>query len=706
MRAPSWPSAETRFAPPSPPRHRLVLRPYAVVHQLPGRVRIRLDGADARRGDEVAAALRSHGRVRSVRWTAPARSLTVQFDPDRSFESIVGNLRPPPRWAPKPVASDLPARPIWREFLAPAAALIAGVAGAGIASAAVVAACALPVVRRAWRSLRGGRLNIDVLDVTAVGLLLCTGGLLAAGVCVALIEASERLRERAAGRARRAIRGLMGMSPRGVRVRRNGSEPRVPVESVVVGDHVVVYPGEAIPVDGVVVTGSGTVDTSTWTGESMPRTVDSGIPVLTGSSLVDGRIVVGVTATGDDTRTARLAAAMESALAAETRVSDLALRISDRFVVPVLAAAGLTFLVTRHLERILAMLIFDFGTGIRVSVPTTVLTTMVAGARRGVLFKSGRSIEELARADVVVFDKTGTLTSSQLSVHRIVTADSLSPDAVLRISAAAEGHVPHPIATAIRRLARHRALQLPEPEWLRYHRGGGVEAFVDGRHVLVGDLMLLHDGGVADAPSIPPDHLAVHVAIDGRYAASIRLEDTVRAGAAGTIQQLRHAGVQQIWLASGDRPAAAAAVARRLGLDGHRARLMPEDKAELVRRMRADGHRVVVVGDGINDAPAMAEANTGVALPRGADLAREAADIVLLTEDLDGLLVALGLARRAMRLIRQNVGLVAVPNASGMLLATGGLLAPLTATVLNNGSALAAGLNALRPLASVRHCQS
>lgn len=669
------------------------------MHRLPGRVRIRLDDVDARRGDEVAAALRSHRRVRSVRWTAPARSLTVQFDPGRSFDSIVGSLRPPPGRPPL-AAPELPTRPIWREFLAPAAAVVAGVAGAGIASAAVVAACALPVLRRAWRSLRRGRLTIDVLDITAVGLLLGTGGLLAAGVCVSLIEASERLRERAAGRARRAIRGLMGMSPSGIRVRRNGSEPRVPLESVVVGDHVVVYPGEAIPVDGVVVTGSGTMDTSTWTGESLPRAVDAGIPVLTGSSLVDGRIVVGVTATGDHTRAALLAAAMESALAAETRVSDLALRIADRFVVPVLAAAGLTLLATRHLERVVAMLIFDFGTGIRVSVPTTVLATMVAGARRGVLFKSGRSMEELARADVVVFDKTGTLTSSDLSVHRIVTADSRSPDAVLRLSAAAEGHIPHPIARAIRRLARRRDLQLPEPEWLRYHRGGGVEASVDGRHVLIGDLVLLHDGGVADAPSTRPDHLAVHVAIDGRYAASIRLEDTVRTGAAGTVQQLRGAGVRRIWLASGDRPAAAAAVARRLCLDGFSARLMPDDKAALVRRMRADGHRVVVVGDGINDAPAMAEANAGVALPRGADLTRETADIVLLTEDLGGLLVALRLARRAMRLIRQNVGLVAVPNASGMLLATGGLMAPLTATALNNGSALAAGLNALRPLAS------
>ena len=699
MTARAVPPATARARPAARPRRRRAGLRFVVVHRLPGRVRVRLDAGDAPRGPAVAAALRSHPRVTSVRWTAPARSLTVQFDPGCRFASILRGLRPAVPSAPP--AADLPARPVWREFLPAAVALGAGLLGAGLASAAIVAGCAVPIVRRAWRSLRRGRLTVDLLDAIAVGLLLATGGLVAAGVSVALIEASDRLRDRASGRARRAIRGLIGMSQGGIRIRRNGSEPRVPAGSVVAGDRVVVYPGETVPVDGVVVTGSGSLDTSGWTGEALPRPVEAGIPVLTGSSLVDGRIVIDVTATGDDTRAARLAAALEAALAAETRLSDLALRIADRFVVPVLAASGLAFLATRQLHRVIAMLIFDFGTGIRVSVPTTVLTTMVAGARLGVLFKTGQAIEELARADVMVFDKTGTLTTAGVSVHGIVPADSQRPDAVLRLAAAAEGHLQHPIARAIRRLSRRRGLQLPEPEWVRYHRGGGVEAIVDGRRVLVGDLGLLHDGGVEGAPSRPPDRLAVHVALDGTYAACIRLEDTVRTGAAGTIQQLRRAGVRRIWLASGDRRSAAAAVSRRLGLDGHSARLMPEDKVALVRRLRAEGARVVVVGDGINDAPAMAEANVSVALPRGADLAREAADVVLLTEDLDGLLTALRLARRAMALVRQNVALVAVPNASGMLLATGGAVGPLVAAALNNGSALLAALNGLRPLSGM-----
>jgi Cu2+-exporting ATPase len=670
---------------------------YVVVHRIPGRVRFRLHAAEAYRGQGIAAALAAHPWVASVRWTAPARSVTVEFDPRRTFESIMSRLRPG-RVARLPTPEP-PTRSLWRDFLHVGLALAAGLVGGGIASAAVVGLCALPILRRAWRSLRRRRLTIDVLDTIAIGLLLATGGVTAAGISVALIEAGERLRERAAGRARSAVRSLMSMNLGDVRVRRNGSEPRVPADAVVVGEEVVVYAGERVPVDGVVVSGSGALDTSSWTGEALPQSVEAGVSVLTGSAVVDGRIVVDVTATGAQTRAAKLAAALEDALAAQTGVSDLALRIADRFVVPVLAASGAAYLATRQLQRLIAMLIFDFGSGIRISIPTAILSTMVAGTRQGVLFKSGAAIEELARADVVVFDKTGTLTSADVSVHGIVPADSLGRDTVLRLAAAAEGHLPHPIARAIRRLSRRRGLELPEPEWLRYQRGGGVEAVVDGRRVLVGDLGLLEEAGIEGAPR-PSDFLAVHVAVDGRYAACIRLEDTVRSGAAAAIEQLRDAGMKRLWLASGDRYGAAASVSRRLGLDGCSWRLMPEDKARLVRGLRADGHRVVVVGDGINDAAAMAEANVGVAVPRGADLARETADIVLLTESLDGLPIAVRLARDAMVLVRQNVGLVALPNASGMLLAMGGLLGPLAATALNNGSALLAGMNGLRPLAS------
>jgi Cu2+-exporting ATPase len=648
----------------------------------------------------IAGALRLHPAVSSARWRQQTRSLTVQFDPAVSFRRIVAELEAQDH---APAQPEEVSSPGWRDFIRPGAALLAGLTGlGGPVAATIIAASGLPILRRALGSLRENRLNIDVLDAAAVVLMLGTGDVLAAGVSVGLIEGSERIRHRAAGRARHAIRSWMGMSPAGIRVRRNGSEPRVPAEEVTVGDRVVVYPGDSIPVDGVITSGSGSLDTRTWTGEALPREVLAGGAVLAGSTLVDGRIVVEVTATGDETRAGRLSAALEEALAANTQVSDLALRVANRFVLPVITASALVFALTRQMQRVIAMLIVDFGTGVRVAIPTTVLATMVAGVRQGVLFKSGRAVEELAMADVVVFDKTGTLTSGEISVLGITPADSQRPSDVLRWAAAAEGHVPHPIASAIRRAARREGLDLPEPEWLRYHTGGGVEAVVEGHRLLIGDHRLLEAQDVRIPSVHAPQSLAVHVAIDGRYAARIRLRDALKTSAAGAMQRLRHLGVKRIWLASGDHRSTVGAISRQLGLDGYGARLMPEDKVTLVRRFREQGHRVAVVGDGINDAPAMAEANVSVAVPRGADLAREAADIVLLTEDLDDLITAVSLARSAMGLVRQNIGLVAVPNSAGMLLATAGRLSPLMATIFNNGSTILAGVNGLRPLAGGR----
>ncbi len=674
-----------------------------MVHRLPGRVRVRLDPADAPRGGMIPAPQGLHHEVTAVRWTAAARSLTVHFHPEAEFEEIASRLHPAVRG--QPPSDGARSRALWREFLAPAAALAAGLAGAGAVSGVIIGVCALPVLRRAASSLVRRELNVDVLDTIAIALLLGTGNVLAGGVSVMLIETGERIRHRASGRARRAIRGWMGVSPRGVRVRSNGSEPRLPIEATSIGDHVVVYPGESIPVDGVVVGGSGALDMRSWTGEAIPHDLVAGGAVLAGTSLSNGRIVVEVTAVGDQTRAGRLAVAIEEALAAETQVADLARRIADRFVLPVLVASGLAFAATRQLGRAIAMLIFDYGTGIRIAIPTTVLTTMVAGARQGILFKSGRAVEELARADTIVFDKTGTLTSGQISVLGVVAADGAQPDAVLRLAAAAEGHVPHPIARAIRRAARRRGLELPEPEWLSYRAGGGVEAIVEGHRLQVGDRRLLEAGGVALPSARASDSMVIHVSVDGRYVARIRLKDTVRASAHTAVDRLRRTGVRQILLATGDSNAAAAAVTRHLGLDGYSARLMPEDKVALVRRLREKGRRVAVVGDGINDAPAMAEANVSVAVPRGADLARETADIVLLTENLEDMATAVGLARSAMGLIRENIGLVAVPNTAGMVLATAGRMSPLVATLLSNGSTIVAGVNALRPLAGLPRWQ-
>jgi Cu2+-exporting ATPase len=490
----------------------------------------------------------------------------------------------------------------------------------------------------------------------------------------------------------------MGGDARGVRVVRNGSEPRVAVSELRPDDNAVVYAGEIVPVDGVVLTGDGDVDERTWTGEPLPRHVTEGDKVLAGSMVVDGRLLVAITATGDATRAGRLAAALEEAIAANTHTTDTAKRIADRLVVPMLAAGGLVFLGTRDLQRLVSLLIVDFGTGIRIAVPTSILSTMIAGARHDVLFRNGQSVEELAGIDTIVFDKTGTLTTGKPSVVGVSAERGRTDNEVLGLAAAAEGHLPHPLAGAVRRAARRRGLDLAEPTASRYHPGGGVEARIDGRVVLVGDPRLLADHGIAAPAGATQSSSSVFVAVDGEVAGRIRLRDTVRDDAQHTVEQLRAMGITRLWLATGDRPPAARAVSRQLGLDGYTAAMMPEAKAAMVRALRAEGRRVAVVGDGINDATAMAEANVAVAVPRGADLARETAGVVLSRDDLSTLVTAIELSREAMGLVRQNIALVAAPNAVALVMAAAGSLTPLYATAVNNGSTLVAALNALRPL--------
>ncbi|MDQ6920846.1 MAG: cadmium-translocating P-type ATPase [Candidatus Dormibacteraeota bacterium] len=665
------------------------------MHSLPGRVRLRLSREDATEGAVLVDRLASHPAVRGSRWTAAARSLTVEFDPGVSFQEILGTLPGDPE--PEVGASEPPRQPLWRQFLLPAISMAAGLTGPSLVTRVVIGLCAAPIGRRAVRSLLGRRVTIDVLDVTAVGLLLGVGDTLAAGISVALIESGERIRHRASGRARRVLRNWMGADPRGVRVLRPGTEPRLPIAQVKAGDQVVVYAGESIPVDGRLSSGSGMVDNRTWTGEPVPRSISRGGMVLAGSSLVDGRIVIRVVATGEQTKAGRLAAALEDAIAANTRVYDRARRIADAFVLPTFLLAGLTYALSGQLGRAISILIIDFGTGVRIAIPTTVLTTMVAGARHGILFRNGQAVDSLARVDTVVFDKTGTLTTGRPAVVDVVPEPGADAVQALRLAASAEGHLPHPLARAVRRAARKAGLELSAPDSVRY-LPGGVEAVVEGHEVWVGEPRFLERKGLERPKEETAESSVALVAIDGRLAARIRFRDSVRESARSAIRGLRELGISELLLATGDHRAAARVVARQLHLDECHAGLMPEDKVKLVEGLREQGRVVAVVGDGINDAAAMAVANVGIAVPRGADLARETADVVLLEEDLGRAVAAIRLARSANEIVRENIVLVATPNVAGLSLAMLGRLNPLTATIVNNGSTILAAANALRPL--------
>ncbi len=663
--------------------------------------------------NRLLAAGAAHPGVRNVRVNPACASVVVEGD--------VWNETPEPEdlircWLATPPApcsppAPSPAASSWRILpfglsLGAVACTFLGGWGAGVALGLSVVG-ALPIARRALAALRTNRgLEVDHLDSAAIALLIIMGDVRGAALISALVAGGEEIRDRTARQSRRAALDLQTALGRTAWVVHGQTKVQVPVDKLRVGDRVVVYPGDLIPVDGVVVDGSASIDRKLLTGEAAPLLVDEGTKVFAGTAVLDGRLYVDAEAVGKNTRAGQIVSILEEAPILDSRSANYANRFADRLVGPTFALAGVSFLLTGNLARAAAILIIDFATGIRVSAPTTVMATLARAARDGILIKGGRAVESLAGADAIVFDKTGTLTRGDPEVTEVISlSSSFSGDAVLALAAAAEARLRHPAARAVVRKARERQLRIARRQELQYATGLGVLARVEGRTVRVGNARFLAAAG------FPIDRLngetsrlkrqgasLAYVAVDNVLAGFMAYEDPLRPEAEAVISELRRLGIQEILIVTGDELSPARAVASSLDVEKVHAGTLPDEKAAIVRELQRRGRIVAVVGDGINDSPALALADVSVSLPHGADIARETADVVLTEANLRGLVHAIQLARDGMGLIRQNLYVVGVPNAAAVALASVGRLTPVGATLLNNGSTIVAAVNSLRPL--------
>jgi heavy metal translocating P-type ATPase len=402
----------------------------------------------------------------------------------------------------------------------------------------------------------------------------------------------------------------------------------------------------------------------------------------------------------------QITAMIDAAPVYDTRVGNVAARVANRFVLPTLALAGLSFFLSGgNIAQAASLLMFDLGTGLRVSVPTAIMAALTRAGSQGLLIRSGRSLELLAEIDVVVFDKTGTLTCGHPSVLAVECHGSTDgEDELLRLAASAEQSLNHPVALAIVRCAEERELDLLPCEQWEYRIGRGVSAVIHGRHVLVGNARMMEEAGITLPPASDDPHLEaatpVHLVVDGQPRAVIHAADALRPDSAALVAELHRRGLQAHML-TGDVAPVAHAVARRLGLrpEEVHADALPDEKARVVRELSDRGLRVAFVGDGINDSAALAYADVSVSFASGSDLARETADIVLTNDKVSDLLVAIDLAQRTFALVKQNIGIVGVPNLSALVLGTVLPVSPIAAVLLNNGSCLVAAANALRVLA-------
>lgn len=693
-----------------------------MVHALPGRLRCRVPRVrqDAGLAERLEALGEATPAVQSLRVNRQAASVVVRWaaalEPAAGATELTALLiraeEPgaegvaPSRTRPDPFRSRLP------RLLFPV--LMAGAAGLGRAGgftfpaplgALAILVAALPIARRAHHALRvERRLNIDVLDMTAIALTTLRGSYMAPAAMIGLVEVGEAIRERTARASQRELLDLLDSIAHVAWVERDGERQQLPTDALRRGDVVVVYPGDRVPADGRVLEGRALLDEHQLTGEPMPVMREEGQVAYASTLVREGHLHMAVELLGGETRAGRIVQLMRDAPVHDTRIEDYAGRFADRIVLPALLLAGAVFAVTRDPARAASILITDFATGIRVSVPTTVLAAMTGAAQRGVLIRSGRALEQLAGVDTVVFDKTGTITEGQPTVtHAESVRDGISSEAVLALAATVEQRLNHPVAEAVMRYAATRLVRPGRRGTWHYDIGLGVRAQIDERTVLVGSDRLLERAGLAvDAIArlAQPGQSHVYVAVDGELWGYMSYADPVRREAAQVIAELRDSVGMEIHLLTGDKAQTARAVGRDLGIPAHNVHgeLFPEEKATVVRALHDAGKRVAFVGDGINDLPALAYADVSVSFGSATDVARETADVVLMEDDLRGLPIAFSAARQALGLIRQNIAIVGGVNLIAMAVTTVTGLRPVTAAFLHNGSTVVAALNGLRPL--------
>src|SRR5258706_3030960 len=485
--------------------------------------------------------------------------------------------------------------------------------------------------------------------------------------------------------ARRAVKDLTAMAQQTARVEHNGEETDTPIADVQIENVVVIRPGEKIAVDGEVISGQGAVDQSSVTGESMPVEAGIGSRVFAATLLKQGTLKVRTQAVGAQSTFGRVVKMVEEAEAHRADVQQFADKFSAYYLPVVMSIAALTFLFSRNPLATAAVLLVACSCTIALATPIAMLATIGANAKRGVLIKGGKYLETLARADILLIDKTGTLTLGKPNITDIISLNCMDENTLLSYAASADRYSEHPLADALRRSAHERDLQIQETTNFESLAGMGVCATVNGATITVGKQSLLKDSAIpSQAQTLEAQGKTVlFVSKDGALAGLIAASDTLRSEVPEALQEAKRLGIKKIELLTGDNEQVAASVGNALGI-AYRAGLLPEDKIRAVKEYQSQGHIVVMVGDGINDAPALAQANIGIAMKAGTDIVIEAAHITLMHEDWNLIPHVIATAKRTMHVVKGNLGFTAAYNIIGLTLAAFGFLPPMLAAALQS----------------------
>lgn len=684
---------------------------FHLVHELPGRMRIYLSVRRRPAVDQKKLEAYFHGipGMRKVSFSPRTQNLLLEYEGSQAAkEAILSRLGLIPR--------NLPAAPEDGRVVLHKKKRAVLVSGLLLLAAPLIPWPprrllafwgALPIFKKGFRSIvHQRRFNVDVLDSSAIGVAMTIGEYRTAGVISFLLKLGDYIEEWTKEQSRQSISEMFGKEEEWAWVEMDGVEKAIPVADICEGDAVITRTGQYIPVDGIVTEGEALVNQSSMTGESMPVMKKVGVMIYAGTAIEEGSVKIKALRVGDETRTAKIVTMILESETFKTEAQSYAEKLADQIVPYSFGLSLLTYVATGNPVRAASVLLVDYSCAIKISAPLSILSAMMTAARQGILIKGGKYIEKLAKANALVFDKTGTLTTATPRVVDVVSFGEYARDEVLRQAACVEEHFPHPVATSIVKSAAERGLlhQREKHQDLEYVLVHGISSRIDGNRVLVGSRHFICEDEGVDV-SAAENHIdrcsrdgcsILYVAIGGRLAGIIAIEDPIRDSSEELIRRLRDAGVEKIVMLTGDGEATAKTVAGRLGIADYHAQVFPDRKLEVIHRLKREGYTVVMVGDGINDSPALSYADVGISTNHSADIAKEAANVVLLDDDLMKIAEAKKLSERTMKLINQNFRYLLGVNSAILLLGLSGMLPAVLSAAAHNLTTLGIAANLLK----------
>ena len=565
-------------------------------------------------------------------------------------------------------------------------------------------------LRYIWKGLKclaKRKIEVPVLDATAIGVSVIRGDFDTAGSVMFLLGVGELLEEWTHKKSVGDLARSMSLNVKKVWLKKDDQEILVNASDIQPGDTVVVHMGNVIPFDGEVSGGEGMVNQASLTGESLPVRREKGKTVYAGTVLEEGELEILVKAVSGSTRFEKIVTMIEDSEKLKSALESKAEHLADKLVPYTLLGTGIVGLVTRNVTKALSVLMVDFSCALKLAMPIAVLSAIREAGQHGITVKGGKYLEAVAEADTIVFDKTGTLTKAKPTVKEVVVFGDYPEDESLRIAACLEEHFPHSMAKAVVDAAKKRKLYHEEMHSkVEYIVAHGISSYIGEKKVVIGSShFVFEDEGCTIRPemherfdALPPEYSHLYLAIEQELTAVICVEDPLREEAADMVRMLKSEGMKKVVMMTGDSERAAASVAGRVGVDEYYSEVLPEDKACFVEQEKAAGRKVIMIGDGINDSPALSAADAGIAISDGAEIAREIADITIAADDLRVLITLKQLANAMMKRIQGNYrGIVGI-NSGLIALGVGGVIQPTTSALLHNTSTLAISLRSMKEL--------